>query len=667
MSGRRRFWNYLRAQVTLLMIVVLIVPLGGAGWYYFITLNADLERIERAHALEVGASARRLFDQLGEQLSASVITNAKWKDYLNALNAGDLGWIEENINVSNGIIPNVDFVATVDYEGRVATQSGDLPEFTGELKDKSIVAKAKETPDVYGMIETSKGLAIVAASQITDEESKMASTGVLIFGRLLDDEAIRGIGDILNAEIALRSASAQTLSSEPSLADRFRGEIDASVPLMAAGDEPRFETATADGVRASLVLSGYPGMAGDAVAEVAVSVPAEASGTVRKEMVNMSGVAGILALALVLLIAVVLRRRIIVPLVAFEAFLKDLSSGRLSGSLPAKVRARKDEIGSISRSLQDTNDQLKAIVSGIRTTAAASSSAAAQLTDAADEAAGGALRIAESMREVSAGADSQVQGMRRGADVAFEIVGGMNTIGERSSAVAIAAEQATKQAAEGNETISGAVAQMERIAETVESSVRDADALRGKSEKIGALVEAIAGIAYKTNLLALNANIEASRAGEHGRGFAVVAGEVRKLAMQADRTAADIAAAIEEVRSGIGTVVRRIGDGHREVQSGTVRVREAGRTFGEISSGILSMEGELQGIAAAGQEIGARLEELSALVSQTEAISESSAAMSTDVADIAESQRGSVQKVASEMGALAERIRELETAVNRFK
>jgi len=121
------------------------------------------------------------------------------------------------------------------------------------------------------------------------------------------------------------------------------------------------------------------------------------------------------------------------------------------------------------------------------------------------------------------------------------------------------------------------------------------------------------------------------------------------------------------VQAGIGSVVRNIEEGQREVRSGVAAVREAGDTFHGISTGIRIMEDELQGISASGQEIGARLEELSALIEQTEAISESSADRSQDVAGIADSQMKSVRKVADEMEALANRIRDLEQAVNHFR
>lgn len=664
MAENRRFWSYLRVQVILLMIVVLMLPLGGVGWYYYKTLSSDLEEIERAHALEVSASAHRLFDQLGEQLSGSVITNAKWKDYVDAVNGGDLDWIEENINVSPEIVPNVSFVATVDYEGNVLTQAGDIPEFTGQLADMSIVDKVKETPDAYGMIQTSEGLAVIAVSQITDEQGVAESPAALLFGRLLDDEAAGGIGVILNAGISLRSSAGQELRSAPD-STGMPNQDGTAIP--GAGEQPSFATVEAGGKRNSLVVSGYPGMSGEAIAELSVIVPAEASGTVHKEMVRMSGIVAVLAALLIALIAFVLRRRIIFPLVEFEAFLKEVSSGRLSVSVSGKTKGREDEIGSIGRSLQETADHLRTLVAGIRSTASATSSAVGQLTGEAGGAADGANRIAEAMREVAAGADSQMQGMKRGAEVALEIVAGMGTIGERSSSVAAAAEQVSKQATEGNDTVVGAVEQMDKISATVESSVRDAHELHSKSERIGQMVEAISAIAYRTNLLALNANIEASRAGEHGRGFAVVAGEVRKLAQQADRTASEIAAVIAEVQGGILSVVRHIEAGQEEVGSGAVTVREAGRTFQGIALGIRGMEEELQGIAAAGQEIGAQLEELSALIEQTEAISESSAERAQDVADIAESQMNSVRQVADETNALANRIRVLEQEVNRFR
>lgn len=660
---RRRFWGYLRVQVLLLMLVVLMLPLGGVGLLYYNTLSSDLHSIEKTHALEVNASAHRLLEQLGEQLSGSTITNAKWKDYLDAINAGDVGWIEENVNVSLDIIPGLSFLATVDNDGRVISQAGDLMEFTGQLSDLSILETVKSTPDVFGMIQTSKGLAVIAVSKITDEKSIEPSPAILMFGQFIDDEAMAGIGAILNAGVAIRAADGQKMGSTPEAIALLSTETE----LPAVEEKPSFRSGKNDGQRYSEVKSGHPGMSGSAVAEMLVTVPAEASGAVQKEMIRLSGFAAVLAVILIALIAVVLRYRIIVPLVTFDSFLQEVSAGQLSGSLPDKVRSREDEIGSIARSLQEMAGQLKLLVSDIRTTATETVSAAGLLTGDADSAAEGANRIAESMREVAAGADSQAIGMKRGAIITREILGSMMTIGNRTTSVAAVAEQATKQAGEGKDTIQLAAQQMELIAHTVEGSVKDAHILHEKSTQTGKMVEAISAIAYRTNILALNASIEASRAGEQGKGFAVVAGEVRKLAMQSDLTATEITQEIEDIRSGITAVMKRIEEGYLEVQNGSALVKEAGKAFQGISLGIGDIEDELREIASVGQEIGARIEELSILVGQTEAISESSAERSQDVAGIADSQMNSVRRVAEAMNSLSQRIHELEQAVNRFK
>jgi len=311
--------------------------------------------------------------------------------------------------------------------------------------------------------------------------------------------------------------------------------------------------------------------------------------------------------------------------------------------------------------------QIKKLVSDIRSTASDSVTAAGDLKGDADTAADGANRIAQSMREVAAGADSQASGMKRGAEVTREIQNSMMRIGDRTISVAAVAEKASKQAGEGNDTIQLATQQMERIAHTAEVSVQDVHHLHEKSNEIGKMVEAISAIASRTNILALNANIEASRAGEQGKSFAVVAGEVRKLAIQSDVTASEITREIGEIQEGITAVMRRIEAGYKEIQNGAELVNQAGQAFQGITDGVGDIEEELRQINASGQEVNARIEELSSLVIQTEGISVSSAERSQDVAGIAGSQMTAVRRVADAMGSLSQRIRALEQAVNRFK
>lgn len=651
----------LRLRVPLLMFAILIVPLGLLGGVYYTLVNDDLGQIERSHAEEISASAHKLLDQLGEHLSSSVMTNANWEDNRAAVESHDIAWIEENINSAVDIIPNVDFVVTMDNDGNVLTQAGDVQEYSGKVDVGAKFGNFGDAMNVYGMVQTSRGLAVISVSKITNEEQDKTPTGLLLFGRLLDDDAMKGISSLLNAGIEIRSENGQTLASDEALKQISEA---GAVP---SGELPIFASVSRNHERFSVVTSAHSFLSGGGGVDLTVSVQAKASTAVQNKMVKLTAVAAVLALLLIVGMAVIIRRLIVAPLSRFDGFLGGVTAGNLSNRLPDQDGKRADEIGSIARSLQEMNGQLQSIVSGIRSTATEASSAAVRLSDDAEHAASGADEIAESMREVAAGADSGCAGMRRGAEVTLEISDSMATIGDRTSSVAAAAGQTTKQAEEGNATVRQAVEQMGRIAEAVEVSVSETRTLHDKSGRINDMVDAISAIAYRTNLLALNASIEASRAGEHGKGFAVVAEEVRKLAAQANGTASDITAVVHDIRGVIERVVGTIEQGNREVQSGTQLVREAGNAFRGIAGGIADMEEELREIASANQHIGERVEEMAGLVSQTEAISEASAERSQVVADIAESQMNTVRRVADAMGALTARIRDLELAVNRFK
>ncbi|WEK53376.1 MAG: methyl-accepting chemotaxis protein [Candidatus Cohnella colombiensis] len=663
MNTKRRLIGSLRIQIIVIMLIVLFVPLGSVGLWYTNTLSDDMASIEQSHAMETSGAAHRLVDQLGEQLLSTTVTNTKWNDFRLAVMNNDLEWIEGNVNVAYDIIPNISFIVTADYNGNIISQVGDLEEYSKKLPDLMLLDKLKQEVDIHGMIETSEGLAIIAASQITDEKSVEPSPGLLIFGRLIDDEAMVSVGALLNAEMALQSSKGQRLSSSEDTRNQL--SEDGSIPSV--GDVPAFRTIDREGKSYSVVSSGYPGLIDSTIAELVIASPAEASATVHNEINRLSIVIGSLGIILVILVAIILRHRIVKPLVRFDGFLKEVAEGRLSGEVSPQDSRRVDEIGSIARSLQSMTGQLQLLVSGIRSTAEQSADSAEQLSKDTDEAANHASLMVTTIREVAAGADSQRIGMMRGAEVTRDIQQSMTIIGDRTASVSSVAEFMTQHAGDGENTVQQAIEQMAKIGQVVEGSVQDSRSLHEKSTHIGELVVAIASIAARTNILALNANIEASRAGERGRGFAVVANEVRMLALQANETAAVIASRIEEIQDDIRMVMVRVEQGHVEVQNGRALVQDAGTAFQGISAEIAKMDVELRDIAAAGQEVGARIEELTAIVEQTEAISITSADQAQNVAAIVESQMSTVEKLAKSMEELSGGINQLEKESNRFQ
>ena len=131
--------------------------------------------------------------------------------------------------------------------------------------------------------------------------------------------------------------------------------------------------------------------------------------------------------------------------------------------------------------------------------------------------------------------------------------------------------------------------QMATINDIVLDSVRKVEGLNEQSDEISKLVSVIDDISNQTNLLALNAAIEAARAGEHGKGFAVVADEVRKLAEQVQFSVADISAIVNRIQHDTGSVTRSLQEGYQEVKKGTEQITETSETFNHISEAVKGM------------------------------------------------------------------------------
>jgi methyl-accepting chemotaxis protein len=168
--------------------------------------------------------------------------------------------------------------------------------------------------------------------------------------------------------------------------------------------------------------------------------------------------------------------------------------------------------------------------------------------------------------------------------------------------------------------------EIHQIADTIRDAAAISEQLGRESEKINGITLAIKGVADQTNLLALNAAIEAARAGEQGRGFAVVADEVRKLAEQAGQSAQQIATMIHSIQEGIGNMTSRMQLSVSRVEGGIVKAEAAGRLIGAIRHGSDQVVGVTTEVsaglgeqAAASQDIAARVENIVQMIERSNA------------------------------------------------
>jgi methyl-accepting chemotaxis protein len=342
-------------------------------------------------------------------------------------------------------------------------------------------------------------------------------------------------------------------------------------------------------------------------------------------------------------------------------------------SLVGDVQASAQTLAETSLELDNATSQTGAAVQhvslalqGVAAGAVATSRSATETNDAVSQLGGAIEGIAD-------GAADQARQIQITSTTASHMASGVNKVAQDAEGVAASSQRARTSAERGARAVRETVADMSEIKTVVASAARKVQDLGCLGEKIGMVVETIDDIAEQTNLLALNAAIEAARAGEHGRGFAVVADEVRKLAERSSRETKQISELILQVQSGTQDAVTAMADGASKVEQGSVRADQAGQALNDILLAVEETVSQVTAIAAAAQEMtsAARLVEdamvsISAVVEENTASTEQMAAQASEVtraiqgiAEVAEGQRNASEEVtasAEEMSAQVEHM-----------
>ena len=259
-----------------------------------------------------------------------------------------------------------------------------------------------------------------------------------------------------------------------------------------------------------------------------------------------------------------------------------------------------------------------------------------KVTDASAAVASASNEISSSTEEMAAGAQEQTS---QAGEVASAVEEMTKTIVENSRNAGLTAENARKarEAAEqGGHVVEETVVGMKRIAEVVSKSAETVKLLGKSSDQIGEIIGVIDDIADQTNLLALNAAIEAARAGEQGRGFAVVADEVRKLAERTTKATKEIAGMIKTIQGDTDGAVRSMEEGTREVDNGIQLADRAGTSLRQIVEMIQTLTDMVTRIAAASEEQSSASEQISKNVEAISSVTAQSATGTQQIARAAE-------------------------------
>ncbi len=345
----------------------------------------------------------------------------------------------------------------------------------------------------------------------------------------------------------------------------------------------------------------------------------------RYEAARTASLAAMMAAPLLLLVSAwLLSRDIVRPVRAACVAARAISQGDLKTPLPG---SRDDEFGELLTQFTRMRDNLFEIVYSLRCNAESLSLAATELTGAA----AGALRSAEQQSESSVNMAAAVEQM----SVSIEVVG------EHARAAHALTQASGVVSQRGGDVIHRAAAEMHGIAETVDNSAETIRILESHSGEISAIVGVIKDIADQTNLLALNAAIEAARAGEQGRGFAVVADEVRKLAERTANSTRQITAMVGHIQDGARKAVDEMAASVVRVNAGVEVAREAGHSVSGIQDNANKVVQSVDDIAlalreqsVASQDIARNVERIAQMSEQNSAVARQTSTSAQRLAEL---------------------------------
>jgi methyl-accepting chemotaxis protein len=309
------------------------------------------------------------------------------------------------------------------------------------------------------------------------------------------------------------------------------------------------------------------------------------------------------------------------------------------GDLTVKAEVTADALGSVA-------DAFNLMITGLMSLVTQASNVANEIQRSTS----GILHSAERMR---LGAEQQAAQLQKASDSVNEMSVMTQRMSENAEAATKTSHTATQAAVKGGASVAETIKGMQRIRATVQSTGKKIKGLGERSLEIGAIIEVINEIATQTNLLALNAAIEAARAGEQGKGFAVVADEVRKLAERAARATKDITGLIKGIQVETSEAVTVMEEGTREVEEGTKLADQAGAALREIEQIVKQTATLMTDITkAAGDQ-----------VKTTESVANSM----DSILQLTQDTSHGVQDTVATISGLADLTTKLNDAIGRFK
>lgn len=652
--------NSLNKKLLAIFLSLTIIPLIITVLVIYYAMEQGFTKLTVDEQKEIEHTIQSQFNKASEALLEITTIYAKDEELVLAFQSGqrdELLQEVENVYPRLQAEHGLDVFEFGDTSGHVSLR-GHNPEKHGD--DKSglqAIQTALDGQSISGFEFGNSGLAIRAFAPVVHNNKVIGTLQTGVDGTFLKDlnEMLEGVTiDLYDNDGTI------VISSEE---DNIGSTIELASTLSSIQNGENVSESTNEFMNSYIPM--YDPTQSEIIGAIGISQDISVIQDTKQQIVWIALIITLGTLLVVLFVSIKFSNSISKPIKQISGLMGDLSKGDLTVEI--EENNRNDEIGQLTKAMLVMKTTLHDTLQQVTVASSSVSEQSEELAQSAIEVKAGSEQIAVTMQEIAAGTEKQADSASNLAYTMSAFATNAQEMSEKGQDIQTSSIEVLSLTDEGQRLMASSESQMLKIEEIVQEAVSKMNHLDNQTQEISKLVAVIQEVAAQTNLLALNAAIEAARAGEHGKGFAVVADEVRKLAEQVSASVTDITGIVSNIQTNSSDVTESLQSGYREVEQGTHHIQTTSNNLNGINDAVTKMVENIQIIAENLSGIATNSQTLNSSVEDIAAISEESAAGIEETAATSQQSSSSMEEVAVGSERLSELAEKLHESVRQFK